>query len=233
MARTDPAYMPKKRKAFVHVGVPGAGDIIETALVRHRDALAELGVLAPARSTDESFRAAVEVTRSHKTWGFTRKEVEGRWATLYRRAHKGKATVVFSQPLLAAAAPEQIDLLLDGLAGFEVHAVVTDAPEVDLEDVVARWGAAVRKPDRLHVIELEDERPKAAWKAFGKVVGFGTASLGLDGVPEPVTVRELRSIDDARREIERLTRRNDCLESQLAVVDKKRRKLKRKLSEVA
>ncbi|GAA3830174.1 hypothetical protein [Nocardioides panacisoli] len=52
-------------------------------------------------------------------------------------------------------------------------------------------------------------------------------------MPEPVTVRRLTSIDDARREIERLTRRNDCLENQLAVVDRKRKKLKRRLSEVA
>lgn len=225
--------MGKKRKAYVHVGVPGAGDIIETALVRHRDALVELGVDVPAKTTDESFRAAVEVLRDHKAWGFRRVEVEGQWAAVYRRALKGKATVAFSQPLLAAATPEQIDLFLDGLTGFEIHAVVTDAPGTDLEDVLARWGAAVRKPERLHVIELEAKGPKAAWKAFGKVVGFGTASLGLDDVPQPVAVRDLASIDDARREIERLTRRNDCLEHRLAVVDKKRKKLKRKLSEVA
>lgn len=225
--------MAKKRKAFVHVGVQGAGDIIEAALVRHRDALVELGVAVPAKSTDESFRAAVEVLRAHKAWGFTRKEVEGQWATLYRRAHKGRNTVVFSQPLLAQATPEQIDLFLDGLAGFEVHAVVTDAPETDLEDVLARWGAAVRKPERLHLVELGDKGPKGAWKAFGKVVGFGTASLRLDDVPEPLSVRELASLDDARRELERLTRRNECLEQQLAEVDKKRRKLKKKLSAVA
>jgi hypothetical protein len=225
--------MPKKRKAYVHVGLPGSGDIIETALVRHRDALLELGVVVPPKSTDESFRAAVEVLRAHTTWGFARKEVEGQWATLYRRAAKGKATVAFSQPLLASATTEQIDLFLDGLAGFEVHVVVTDAPGVDIDDVLTRWGAAVRKPERLHVVELDGKGPQAAWKAFGKVVGFGTASLGLDGVPEPVTVRDLASIDDARREIERLTRRNECLEQQLAVVDKKRRKLKRKLEDVA
>jgi hypothetical protein len=175
----------------------------------------------------------VEITRTHKTWGFARKEVEGQWATLYRRALKGRSTVVFSQPLLASATPEQIDLFLDGLAGFQVHAVVSDAPDAELGDVLARWGAAVRKPERLHVLELEGKGPSAAWKAFGKVVGFGTASLGLDGVPEPVAVRELASIDAARREIERLTRRNDCLESRLAAADKKRRKLKRRLSEVA
>ncbi|HWJ80972.1 MAG TPA: hypothetical protein VNS55_01945 [Nocardioides sp.] len=222
--------MAKKRKAFVHVGVPGAGDIIETALVRHRDALAELGVKALAKSTDESFLAAVEILRDHKAWGFHRSEVEGKWAAVYRRALKGNGTVVFSQPLLATATPEQIDLFLDGLAGFQVHVVVTDAPGADLEDVLARWGAAVRKPERLHLVELDGKGPKAAWKAFGRVAGFGTASLGLDDVPEPVAVRELRSLDDARREIERLTRRNDCLEHRLADVDRKRRRLKRRLA---
>lgn len=228
--------MAKKRKAFLHVGLSGVGDIIEPALVRHRDALVELGVVVLPKTTDESFRAAVEILRDHKAWGFKRKEVEGQWADLYRRAHKGKATVVFSQPLLGKATPEQIDLLLDGLAGFEIHVVITTCatePDADLEMVTKRWSAAVRKPERLHVLDLEEPDGRAAWKAFGKAVGFGTASLRLDDVPQPVGARPLSSLDEARREIERLTRRNESLEQRLEETDKKRRKLKKKLSEVA
>ncbi len=228
--------MAKKRKAYVHVGLAGVGDIIEPALARHRTALVELGVAVLPKTTDESFRAAVEVLRDHKAWGFKRREVEGQWADLYRRALKGKSTVVFSQPLLARAEPDQIDLFLDGLAGFEIHVVVTTCaqePDADLALVSKRWGAAVRKPERFHVVELEEANAAQAWKAFGKVVGFGTASLKLADVPQPVGARPLSSLDEARREIERLTRRNQSLEQRLEETDKKRKKLKKKLSAVA
>ncbi len=298
--------MAKKRKAYVHVGMPGVGDVVEAALVRHRDALVELGVAVPAKTSDEAFRAAVEILRQHKTWGFKRSEVEGEWARLCRRAHKGRSTLAFSQSLLCAAQPEQVDLLLDALAGFEVHVIVTATaphawtvpgePETDLGVVLDRWGAAVRKPERLHLVLVESgpDRPgdvqRAAWKAVGKVVGFGTASLRLDDVPVPAAARpdavvrgvppervevldalirswierietagytvhgdldavlgalptvdhgvgrenDLdRTLHDALREIERLSRRNESLEQRLESVDKKRRKLKRKLSEVA
>ncbi|KAA1427631.1 hypothetical protein [Nocardioides antri] len=225
--------MAKKRKVFLHVGPSGPGDIIEAALVHHRDALVELGIDAPAKSADETFLAAVEVLREHKAWGFTRKEVEGQWATLCRRAWKGSQTVVLSLPLLAAATRPEIDLLLDGLAGLQVHVVLTPRPDEDVDAMVDRWGAAVRKPERLHVVRLEDPTPKRVWKAFGKVAGFGTASLGLAAVPEPVSIRPLTSLDEARREIERLARRNQSLERWRDESDRKRKKLKKRLGSVA
>ncbi|HYG92818.1 MAG TPA: hypothetical protein VD859_04455 [Nocardioides sp.] len=199
--------MAKKRKAYVHVGMPGVGDVVEAALVHHRRALVELGIAVPAKSSQEAFRAAVEVMRTHKEWGFRRSEVEGQWAKLCRRVQSGRAAVAFSQPLLSSATSEQVALLLDGLAGFEVHVVVTTSaphawttpgdPETDLGVVLDRWRAAVRKPERLHVVlvDADAEDPEAAarnaWKAVGKVVGFGTASLGLDSLARPVLPRPL------------------------------------------
>jgi hypothetical protein len=196
--------------------------------------------------------------------------------------------------------------VLDGLAALEVHAIVTvtaphawsvpGEPDTDLCQVLDRWGAAVRKPQRLHLVLVDTDpaKPtaaqKAAWKGVGKVAGFGTASLGLDSVPQPVAARPMtlvrgvpaeraaviraigrswadrieaggydvrgdvaavlgdatpvadptdrvaeldQALHDALREIERLTRRNECLEQRLAETDKKRRKLKKRLSEVA
>ena len=221
--------MAKKRKAFLHVGPAGVGDVIEPALVHHRDALVELDVTVPARTTDESFRAAVEILRAHKAWGFRRKEVEGQWSELCRRAWKGTGTVVLGQPLLAGATPEQIDLLVDGLAGFQVHVVVTagrPGTAADLAAVCERWAAAVRRPERLHVVEAAD--PHAAWRALGRTAGFGTASLRLDDVPLPVGARPLSSLDEARHEIERLVRRNTSLELRLAETDRRRRGLRRR-----
>jgi hypothetical protein len=222
--------MRRKRKAYVHVGMPGAGDVVEAALVHHQRALAELGIDVPARSSQEAFRAAVEILREHRVWGFERAEVEGQWAQLYRRAWKGRNPVVFSQSLLSRATPPQIDLLLAGLAGFEVHAVVTTPgePGTDLGMVLDRWGAAVRRPERLHIVPVPCDpadpaaAEKAAWKGVGKTAGFGTASLGLADVPRPVAAHP-RTLDDAVREIERLARRNECLEQRLEEADRKRR----------
>jgi hypothetical protein len=218
--------MAKKRKAWIHVGVPGAGDVLEPALAHHHQALVELGFASLARTTCESFRAAVEMLRSHKEWGLKRAEVEGQWTQLVARGTRAKADLVFSQPLLADATPEQIDLLVDALHGFQVHVVVTTGA-VDETDVLERWSRAVRKPERLHVLELDGSSPKATWKAFGKLVGFGTASLPMDGVP-PVAP-QIDSLADARREVERLSRRNAALEVRIEELDRKRRKLKRRL----
>ena len=288
--------MAKKRKAFIHVGLDdGSGDIIDAALERHTRALAELGVCRQATSGEEMFRAALEILRNHQDWGYQRAEVEGAWTGIVRRGLKGRDTLVFSQPLLAAARPEQIALLLDALGGFEVHVVITahapDAwtvpgePRHDLGSVLESWGQSVKKPERLHVVVAADAR--ATWKSFWRVVGFGTSSLRIDDVPVPakprpphlalasrvavlralgeswvellasteydvvgdagalvpaedavdepevvVSVAE-HALNDALAEIERLTRRNESLELKVGALEKKRKKLKRKLSSVA
>lgn len=224
--------MAKKRKAFLHVGMPGVGDIVEVALVHHRDALVELGFDVPARSAEETFLAAVEVLREHKAWGFARKEVEGQWAAVCRRAWKSKLPVVISVPLMAGATRPEIDLLLDGLAGLQINVVITAGPDDDpdrVDEIVDRWADAVRKPERLHVVRLDEATDAQTWKAFGKAVGFGTASLGLADVPAPAGTRPIASLDEARHEIERLARRNRSLERWRAESDRKRRKLKRRL----
>lgn len=218
--------MAKKPKAWIHVGMPGAGDVIEPALAHHHRALVELGVASVARTPAESFRAGVEMTRSHKAWGLKRADVEGQWTRLVRRAAKARADLVFSQALLAAATTEQVALLIDALAGHQVHVVVTTGND-DEAATVGRWSAAVRKPERLHVVETDGMEPGDVWKAFGRLVGFGTASLRLDAVPNAAPV--VRSLPDARRELERLARRNASLEVRLEELDRKRRKLKKKL----
>jgi len=222
--------MAKKRKAWLHVGMPGVGDVLEPALAHHHGALVELGVASVARSTAESFRAAVEVMRSHREWGLERCDVEGEWARLVRRAEKSRADLAFSQPLLASATPEQVALLSDALVGHQVHVVVTTGAD-DESATLERWSRAVRKPERLHVIEVDGMEPEEVWQAFGKLAGFGTRSLRLDEVPRPVPA--CRSLPEAMRELERLARRNASLEVRLQEVDRKRRKLKRKLRQAA
>lgn len=219
--------MAKKPKAWIHVGMPGAGDVIEPALAHHHAALVELGVASLAVTPAESFRGAVEMTRSHKGWGLKRGDVEGQWARLVRRGRKSRGDVVFSQTLLASAAPEQVALVVDALAGYQVHVVLTTGLD-DEADATSRWLAACRKPERLHVIETDGLEPAQLWKAFGKLVGFGTASLRLDEVPRASAT--LQTLPEALREVERLARRNASLEVRLEELDRKRRKLKKRLA---
>ncbi len=106
--------MASQRKAFVHVGLDdGSGDFVDGALAHHTRALAELGVRHPATSREEMFRAALEILRTHRDWGYTRAEVEGAWSDIVRRGHPGEDALVFSQPILAGARAEQVALLSD------------------------------------------------------------------------------------------------------------------------
>lgn len=136
-----------KRRFVVHLGLPhtGAGGLA-AALAEHAAPLAEAGVRVPARSADEARHAALELRRLHGTYGLKRKEVEGTLALLCKRARKEGAkthdAVVVSDDLLAGATREQVALLLDSLAGFEVHLVATLADPA--RQLVAAWSEAVR-----------------------------------------------------------------------------------------
>jgi hypothetical protein len=195
-----------KRTAHLHIGLPhSGGERLDAALQEHADVLRERGVLVPSTSTDEMFRAAVELRREHKAWGLRRKDVEGVWAGICRRAHKGRGDVVVGHPLLAGATPAEIDLLVDRLAGFAIHVVVTvGVPDArlsafpddhDLVDVLRRWSAVVSSPSRVHVVACDVDAPADAWAAFGRVLGVDTTDLELPGaVAGEVDVHALRLI---------------------------------------
>ncbi|MCY7396893.1 MAG: hypothetical protein LH468_12230 [Nocardioides sp.] len=179
-----------KRTAYLHVGLPhSGGDRLDAALQVHADALAASGVRVPSTSVDEMFRASVEIRRDHKAWGLRRKDVEGVWSGICRRAYAGKDSVVVGHSLLAGATETEIDLLVDRLPGFAVHVVVTvAAPDArlsafpddhDLSDVLRRWDRAVCSPDRMHVVVCDPTDPTPAWQALGQVVGFEATGLDL------------------------------------------------------
>jgi hypothetical protein len=190
-----------RQRAFLHIGLPhSGGDLLDAALRRHTGALVDdrgRNVRLPARSEMEMFNAAVEIRREHRSWGLRRKDVEGSWAALCRRAIKNKDTVVFSHHLLAGCGPDEIALLVDQLPGCAVHVVVTVGPpdprialfpdDYDLVSVLERWSSAVRSPDRVHVLAVDPDRPDEAWHAFGSVIGVDTRSLALPGTPIPAT----------------------------------------------
>jgi len=193
-----------KQKAFLHIGLPhSGGEIFDSALRRYAGTPAGLvdakgrRVRLPARSEMEMFNAAVEMRRDHRAWGLKRKDVEGSWARLARRAIKNKDTVVLSHHLLAGVPPEGIALMVDQLPGCTVHVVVTvGAPDpraamfpedYDLTTVLDRWSAAVRKPQHLHLLQVDADRMDDAWHRFGDVLGVDTRGLELPTGPVPAT----------------------------------------------
>jgi len=191
-----------RRRAFLHIGLPrSGGGFLDAMLLEHAEALAEVGVTAPATQADEMFRAAIEIRRDHRAWGYPRKAVEGTWAQLCRRAQKGHGDVVVSQELLATCTRPQIDLLLDTLTGFEVHVVITvrEPRGPDLGEVAARWSAAVAGPQRVHVLvaPAAGDPREAIWRGLGELVGFDPTRMPLSDprLPEHLVRSLARAVD--------------------------------------
>lgn len=139
-----------KRLFLLHVG-PDAVDVSEMT-----EALALGSVAVPALVADGFTHAAIEILRSHKAAGLKRKEVEGAWAKLCRRAWRTRSDCFVSMPEWFTATPEQAALALDGLADFKVVLVLTSgftaAPPSAWTDLV--------KDERTHVLpsHLSDEQ---------------------------------------------------------------------------
>lgn len=183
-----------KRRCYVHVGLDdGSSDVVEVALDAHAHALLDLGVRS-ADSREHVWRAGLDLLGVASAHGLSTDEVAGEWERLVGKAAKGRDTVVVSHPLLAGAGESLARRVVTTLSSdHEVHVVVTLSPPSpwtpteaaghDLPGVLQRWSAALRHPGRLHVVIAED--PGSTWKAFGRVVGFGTASLPASRVPCP------------------------------------------------
>jgi hypothetical protein len=137
-----------RRKVYLHLGLADTGAaFLEPALLAHAEGLAAVGVAAPAISTEEMFRVALEIRRMHKAYGYKRNQVEGRWAELCRRFRRSRGTVVLSQELFAAADADQATLMLDALAGLEVHLVVTVRDPAS--QLTAAWAEQLKSGDSL------------------------------------------------------------------------------------
>lgn len=139
-----------KRLFLLHVGP----DHVDVAAMT--EALAIGAVCVPTADAEAYAHAGVEIRRSHKAVGIKRKQVEGAWASLCRRARKAKSDCFVSVPAFFDATPEQAALALDQLAGFRVVLVVTSG--FTAEPPVA-WTSLVEE-GRTHVLpaRLTDEQ---------------------------------------------------------------------------
>jgi hypothetical protein len=139
-----------KRLFLLHIG-PDPVDVSAMTDALH------LGRIAVPDADPETFaHAGIEIRRTHKAAGLKRKQVEGAWAKVCRRAYKAKGDCFASMPDFFGATSEQAALALDGLAGFKVVLVVTSGFDVEAP---AAWLSLV-KEGRTHVLpsHLSDEQ---------------------------------------------------------------------------
>lgn len=193
-----------KKFTFVLAGpaIPQADELID-GLARREVLFAEAGIALPAATQAESWKAGVEIRRTHKAEGLRRKDVEGSWTRLVRLADKTRSDALIACPGLAGADDDQAALALDALAGNFTHVVLTFAASDDADTVeatVAPWAALV-KPHRLHVVRL-------------------AADEQLDDLLTRIVdlAAEARTVD---------------LERRIAKLAKKRAKLEKRLSQVS
>jgi hypothetical protein len=139
-----------KRLFLLHIG-PAPVDVSEMT-----EALALGQVAVPDADRETYEHAGLEIRRTHKAAGLKRKQVEGAWATVCRRAWKTRSDCFVSMPAFFDATPEQAALALDGLADFKVVLVVTSGFKAPPP---AAWMSLV-KERRAHVLpaNLGDEQ---------------------------------------------------------------------------
>ena len=145
-----------KRTVYLHLGpaVPGV-DAPHEALRDPRAGRA--GIALPAVDQGVMDRADVEIRRRHKAVGVRRKDVEGAWAKVCRKAFKAEGDVLVSQPGFVDATPEQAALAVDGLAGMRLHLIVTPPPRPPdgvSADLAGPWAAYVKRHSRVHVLPV-------------------------------------------------------------------------------
>ena len=139
-----------KRLFLLHIG-PDPVDV--SAMT---EALALGGIAVPDVDPGTFVDAGIEIRRTHKAAGLKRKQVEGAWAKVCRRAYKTKADCFVSVPGFFDATHEQAALALDHAIGFKVVLVVTSGFDVEPP---AAWLSLV-KDGRTHVLpsHLSDEQ---------------------------------------------------------------------------
>lgn len=139
-----------KRLLLLHIG-PDPVDVPAMT-----EGLALGGITVPQADADTFVHAGIEIRRAHKAAGLKRKQVEGAWAKVCRRAYKAKADCFVSVPDFFDATSEQAALALDQAAGFKVVLVLTSGFDVEPP---AAWLSLV-KDGRTHVLpsHLSDEQ---------------------------------------------------------------------------
>ncbi|WP_110208448.1 hypothetical protein [Nocardioides daejeonensis] len=141
-----------KKKLFLHVG-PEPRALTHADLSQHRALLAGAGCLVPEIAQPALDAAATEMLRNHRARGLSRREVEGAWAGITRGLWRLDADMAIAQPQFAEADVDQFALILDHLAGLDVHVMLL--LRADEVGTIPAWSRLLPAP-RLHVREIEE-----------------------------------------------------------------------------
>lgn len=169
-----------KKNVFLHIGpaLPGLPDTHAT--LRASELLAPAGLAVPKVDQSVMDAADIEIRRRHKALGLRRRDVEGAWAEVCRRAFKKARKgrdVVISQPGFIDADYHQVALALDGLVGLRLQLVLTPPTDhLDPEALAGHWAKFVKKQGRIHVLPLGPD-------ASGDDLAAGV--VRLSGLPVP------------------------------------------------
>jgi len=159
------------RRVYIHVGLPKTGTTyLQHALWTHRDDLAERGLLLPGPHRRRHLLASLEVREDPKL-ARRKGDVKAPWRSLVRECRRWPGDVVISHEFFGAASPEQVRRIVDDLAGFDVHVVVTARPMTDLG--ISRWQEWVKSGGKMGV----DAYPQR--KAYDPVDEWGWGSFDL------------------------------------------------------
>ena len=180
------------RTIHLHVDFAGLeGDLVTASLMAHREELKEQGFKVPVKTAGEPLLAAIEMRRDHKAHDLERRQVEGAWAEICRRAHKGRKTPLASVPGFGACTPPQVELLLDSLAGLRVHLVATvpslASPEAaeSVDHALTDWQDRLGK-GRLTVVRVAPGEWRQAWLGYAAAAGLDADALEPADVRTPV-----------------------------------------------
>lgn len=139
-----------RRRCYLHIDLAGlTGHRLGHELLAHRDVLRDYGFKVPVHEVMEAELASIELRQTHAERGLKRRQVEGQWARITRRAWKGRRVPLLSVPGLGRCTPEQADLAHDYLAGLKltvvitVPAVSTPTVQAQVRETVQQWRTRV------------------------------------------------------------------------------------------
>jgi hypothetical protein len=129
------------RVVYLHVGAPKTGTTyLQDRLALNKASLARHRVHYPLALHASQFRPALDVLQM--AWGGLQEDVDGEWDALVARVRRLSGSVIISHEILAAARPAQVRRVMTGLAGSEVHLVLSAR---DLaRQIPAEWQEGVK-----------------------------------------------------------------------------------------
>lgn len=147
--------MGRKNQILLHVG-PNPADTDHADLEQERELFAGVDHEVAAVDQARLDRATLEMLWQHRSAGLRRRDVEGTWAGICRALLKARTDLVLSLPGLSVADDVQSALVVEALAGLDVHVLLTPDDDTDPGDLVARWSRHVKRR-RVHVAPLRED----------------------------------------------------------------------------